>query len=209
MSFAPLITSYEIKSGPPSREVITYSKGVQTADLWSPHRSPSPSDSEPERSLSSGERQPRRGLSRRQREREEQLRQNIRKEIEEELKTLKEPQGNEIEADAAGMQANFPARALSNEEVEAVTSSADFLDFVERSSKVIERALDEEYDVLADYRHSSSGGVEDDENELGGKGRKGRRMKEVINFYDERWSKKRMISDIGFSPKVPFCPNAS
>jgi len=78
------------------------------------------------------------------------------------------------------------------------------MDFVERSSKVIERALDEEYDILADYALSGENGVEDDDDEYGntrGKGR--RRVKEIAQFYDERWSKKRMISDISFSPKFP------
>jgi len=47
-------------------------------------------------------------------------------------------------------------------------------------------------------------GVEDDDDEYGntrGKGR--RRVKEVAQFYDGRWSKKRMISAINFSPKFP------
>jgi dynein intermediate chain, cytosolic len=65
---------------------------------------------------------------------------------------------------------------------------------VERSSKVVERALDEDYDVLADY-----GLVTDN---AGDEEISGRRIKEVLQFYDERWSKKRMISDLHFSPKV-------
>lgn len=75
------------------------------------------------------------------------------------------------------------------------------MDFVERSSKVIERALDQEYDILADYALSGQTGIEDDDDEYRGKGR--RRVKEIAQFYDERWSKKRMISDINFSPKFP------
>lgn len=90
-------------------------------------------------------------------------------------------------------------RKLEDDELKAVTSSDDFLDFVERSSKVIERALDEEYDVLADYE---LGGVDGDLEEDEETGKKRRGIREVCQFWDERWSKKRMISDISFSPKV-------
>ena len=100
--------------------------------------------------------------------------------------------------------ANFPARALTDEEANAVTASEDFLDFVERSSKVIEKALDQDYDVLADYALDGADGIDEDEDEGYGSstGKKGRRIKQVAQFYDERWSKKRMISDMCFSPKV-------
>jgi len=140
-------------------------------------------------------------LSRREREREEELRQNLRREIEEELKAVKEPETNGA---AAAAQPKYPARALTEEELNAVTSSEDFLDFVDRSSKVIEKALDQDYDVLVDYGMDGLRGVDEEEDEgyASSKGRKGRRMKEVTQFYDERWSRKRMISDLGYSPKV-------
>lgn len=199
LSFAPLRTLYEIRSDPPKREIITYSKGVQTSDPLPP----SPSDSDDEEDGDGR----RRISSRRQREREEELRSNLRKEIEEELKALQksgdETTGQSLEDGTKRDKENFPARALTTEELDAVTSSNEFLDFVERSSKVIERALDEEYDVLADYAHGGAG-IEDDDGEFGGKGgRKGRRIRETMQFFDERWSRKRIISDISFSPKFP------
>ena len=102
-------------------------------------------------------------------------------------------------------QPKYPARALTEEELNAVTSSEDFLEFVDRSSKVIEKALDQDYDVLVDYSMEGLEGMGEDEDEAyaSSKGRKGRRIKEVAQFYDERWSKKRMISDLGYSPKFP------
>ena len=105
---------------------------------------------------------------------------------------------------APAVHANYPARPLTSEELNAVTSSKDFLEFVDRSSKVIEKALDQDYDVLADYGLDGLEGLneEEDEGYASSKARKGRRIKEVAQFYDERWSKKRMISDVGFSPKV-------
>ena len=140
-------------------------------------------------------------LSRREREREEELRRNLRREIEEELKAVKEPEA----ADAPpATQARYPSRALTSEELNAVIASEDFVDFVERSSRVIEKTLDQEYDVLVDYGLEAAEGLneEEDEGYASSKGRRGRRMKEVAQFYDERWSKKRMISDLRFSPKV-------
>ena len=85
-----------------------------------------------------------------------------------------------------------------------MTASDDFLDFIERSSKVIEKALDQDYDVLADYALDGAGGIDEDEDEGYGRstGKRGRRIKQVAQFYDQRWNKKRMISDMNFSPKV-------
>lgn len=119
------------------------------------------------------------------------MRHRIRKEIEEELQDIHKI-GQEDEA-AGTAQPGFFARELSEDEKVAITSSEDFVDFIERSSKVVERALDMEYDVLADYGVGVNGEDED---------QAGRRLKEVAQFYDERWSKKRMISDLHFSPKV-------
>ena len=159
------------------------------------HQTTSYSDSDSAQSPSKSKR-----LSRREREREEELRRNLRREIEEELKAVKEPDA--VDAPSVA-QARYPSRALTNEELNAVIASEDFVDFVERSSKVIEKTLDQEYDVLVDYGlEGMEGNEEEDEGYASSKGRRGRRMKEVAQFHDERWSKKRMISDLGFSPKV-------
>lgn len=186
--------------------MISYSKAIQTSEQWSPkrrsHLSGGFSDSDSDGSLSTT-RTPKatKRLSRREREREEELRQKLRQEIEEELKAVKDPAADGL---INTEQAKYPARALTNEELNAVTSSNDFLEFVERSSKVIERALDQDYDVLADYALDGLEGLDDDEDEGYGssRGRMGKKIRQVAQFYDERWSRKRMISDLDFSPKV-------
>ncbi|KAK4507869.1 hypothetical protein PRZ48_001604 [Zasmidium cellare] len=196
LSFTELTTVYEIpvESKP---EVISYSKGVQTSEPWEPVQESGESDGADGSSRSPSRR--RRKLSQRERElEEEEIRQKLRQEIEEELKAL------QLEDKVEPEKERFPARALAPEELSAVTSSNDFLDFVERSSKVIERALDEEYDVLADYALDSRD-VEDDDEYVG---RRGRRVKEVAQFdLDDVMGTKRMISNIDFSPKFPelFC----
>ncbi|KAF2088364.1 cytoplasmic dynein-like protein 1 intermediate chain 2 [Saccharata proteae CBS 121410] len=209
LALAPLTTVYEAPSSPKA-EIITYSKAVQTSDAWtSPKRRESNADSEddyqrsPPQSPTKTSRANKR-LSRRQRERDEELRQNLRKEIEEEIKASQLLDGEHVSADAALEKQNFPARTLTDEELNAVTSSEEFQDFIDRSSKVIERALDQQYDVLTDYALGGLNGLDDEDDGFGAtRGKKGRRVKEVIQFYDERWSKKRMISDLSFSPKYP------
>ncbi|RFU30057.1 hypothetical protein B7463_g6290, partial [Scytalidium lignicola] len=198
----PLVVHEEPPS--PVKEIFSYSKGVQTSDEWAPQLSQPRafSDSDDEDATPSPVGSPSKRLSRREREREEELRQKIKKEIEEELKAIREPAlDGPLNSNSQTAMANFPARTLTNEELNAVVSSDDFMDFVEKSSKVIERALDQEYDILTDYALSGANGIDDDDAEVGGSRR--RRVKEVAQFYDERWSKKRMISAIDFSPKQP------
>jgi dynein intermediate chain len=188
------------------KEVFSYSKGVQTTEEWGTQTSGPRAfeDSDEENDKSPAVQSPSKRLSRRERDREEELRENIRREIEEELKATRDLVDGSVRPTSQHTStSNFPARILTTEELNAVTSSEEFMDFVERSSKVIERALDQEYDVLADYGLSGANGVGDDD-EYGNTGGRGRRkIREVAQFYDERWSKKRMISAINFSPKFP------
>ncbi|KAJ5902375.1 hypothetical protein N7495_002903 [Penicillium taxi] len=176
----------------PRPEVVTYSKAVQTEADIQPE-SPEGSVASDDEDAADPTRSSKRG--RRDRERDEEIRQKLRKEIEQELEATKK-----TEIDKAANESRYPLRTLDEDELKAVTSSTDFLDFVERSAKVIERALDEEYDVLADYELGGFDGDLEDEEETG---KKRRGIREVCQFYDERWSKKRMISDLSFSPKFP------
>lgn len=204
LSIGPLATVFEFDAEPkPEKEVITYSKGVQTSMDWSPPKSRGAGGSDSERD-ESPTRTPRgnKRLSRRQKERDEEIRANLRKEIEEEIRVAQQS-GPDATGQTGGKE-NFPFKTLNNEELSAVESSEEFIGFVERSTKVLERALDQQlgYDILADY---ALGGLDVDEEDEGygsSGGKKGRRVKEIAQFWDERWSKKRMISDLGFSTKV-------
>ncbi|ORY05059.1 WD40-repeat-containing domain protein [Clohesyomyces aquaticus] len=202
LAIAPLATVFEFDAEP-KKEIITYSKGVQTSTDWTPSKSRGVGDSDEERD-ESPTRTPRasKRMSRRQKERDDEIRANIRKEIEEEQKLA---QLSALDAGAAqgGSKENFPFRTLTNEELNAVQSSDEFFNFVERSTKVLERALDQQYDILADYALAGAEVDEEDEGYGSAGGKKGRRIKEVAQFWDERWSKKRMVSDLGFSTKFP------
>jgi dynein intermediate chain, cytosolic len=193
-------TSTPFEAAPePSRtqkEYITYSKAVQTepyVDASTGPRDQSEDESTP---------RARKRLSRREQERDEEIRTNLRKEIEEELRATQN--GASTEKPAPVAQQRFPLRTLTSDELNAVTKSTDFASFVERSTKVIERALDEEYDLLADYTladrlHDS----DEDSTPYSRTSKKSHSLRQTLQLYSERHSRKRMISDIQFSPHFP------
>ena len=205
-------TIYESVPSAPKRSV-TYSKGVQTSESWSPPRwrsedaqAESDTDASPSRSAARNSKR----LSRRERESEKVLRAAIRREIGDEAKVRRDASSADL------LQQNGARRVLDDDEINAITASEGFLDFVDRSTKVVERALEEDYDVLADYALGQI--VDDDDDDDGGggggndsydgtgvKGR--RRLRELVQFWDGRWSKRRMITSVDFSPKVRlhFC----
>ena len=168
----------------PKRDVETYNKAVQTEE-WELPQAKKGADNEPHED----DKKP---FAERE---QSDIRARLRREVEEELRAALQIEHE----DQPKREDMFPARVLSNEELDAVTGSEDFMVFIDQSTKVIERALDEPYDLLTDYAQGKLG-VGDDED--GYRGRRGRRVKEVAQYFDERWSRKRMISDIGFSHKV-------
>jgi dynein intermediate chain, cytosolic len=195
LTASPIITVYDppFQAEPPSKkpEVIVYDKGIQTEPEESPRSKGTsvqwtdeakPQEEDKEKEL-------------------ERIREELRKEVEEELRATLDATKTEL-ADAKHGPERFPLRTLNDEELEAVVSSQDFKVFVDQSSKIIDRALDEQYDLLADYAQRSVD-FEDEDDALGkGRSRRGRRVKQVNQFWHERWSKNRMISDIAYSPKV-------
>ncbi|KAH8732869.1 WD40-repeat-containing domain protein [Phaeosphaeriaceae sp. PMI808] len=212
LSIGPLATVYEFDGQVPAvtnevvkkdAEVITYSKGVQTSMDWSPVKSKAVGGSDTERDDSPTRSPQTKRMSRRQKERDEEIRDQLRKEIEEELKVAQ--QGTQDGMISTSSDENFPFKTLSDEELTAVENSDEFIGFVERSTKVLERALDQQldYDILADYALGGADVDDDDEGYGSSGGKKGRRIKEIAQFWDERWSKKRMISDLDFSTKFP------
>ncbi|KAJ9668973.1 hypothetical protein H2201_000799 [Coniosporium apollinis] len=210
LSIAPLTILYEAPADS-QPETVTYNRAVQTSEPWEPQRDRS-LDSDDDYGLTPSKKTPRasKRLSRRERERDEELRQNIRKEVEEELKAARQLPADDSTAITTAAHESFSARILTDEERNAEESSADYLAFIERSTKVAERELDEQFDVLKDYAVKSLEDAEDEGDEAGAaRGKKGRRVREVAQFFDERWCSKRCVSDIAFSPKFPELTLAS
>ncbi|KAF8328449.1 WD40-repeat-containing domain protein [Cantharellus anzutake] len=122
---------------------------------------------------------------------EDEIRKRIQAEVEaatavreQELKQENEQIAKEIEEEI---------RELTEEERTAIFATPEFLDFVEESSKRIQRALNDSYDYTQDYRLIGGGVSTDNE---------GKRVKEVCAFFDEKWAKSRSITDIDWSIKA-------
>jgi len=82
---------------------------------------------------------------------------------------------------------------LTEEERGIILTTPEFADFVESSTKIIQRALNDNHDYIRDYTLGAELGVDDTE---------GRRVKKVCAFFDERYGKNRSIMDVDWSPKV-------
>jgi dynein intermediate chain len=180
---------------PPKREYITYSKGIQTEDTADAGIE---TDAERENDLPVRSRR----NTRRETERDEEIRARLRKEIEEEIRATQS--GNLTDTSTPAAQQRLPLRPLTSTEVNAVTASDDFVSFLERSTKVIERALDEDYDLLADYtRTAALNDSDDDDSPYSRTSKKSHSLREVHQLYSERHTRRRMISDLQFSPHFP------
>ncbi|PFH51047.1 hypothetical protein AMATHDRAFT_75234 [Amanita thiersii Skay4041] len=91
-------------------------------------------------------------------------------------------------------------RELTEEERASILSAPEFLEFVEMSSKIVQRALNDNYDYIRDYTVGTESGGDDSE---------GKRVKRVCEFHDERYGKNRSITDVDWSPKFPELSVAS
>lgn len=81
---------------------------------------------------------------------------------------------------------------FSEEEKKHIMKSEGFKDFFDYSTKLVERALDEPYDFMIDYRVDNT--VEDDK-------ANDNTLKLVQSFYSEEWTKDRTVTDMDWSPE--------
>ncbi|EOR04762.1 Cytoplasmic dynein 1 intermediate chain 1 [Wallemia ichthyophaga EXF-994] len=152
----------------PLKETVTYNKEVQTAFI---------PDDEHETLVDSAV-----GT-----ETADELRQRMHKEehlrVENERKLAEEEAAIQREIDQEILD-------ISEEERLAVYTSPDFGDFIESSSKMIQRALSDNYDVTRDYRMAMDNANHDNES---------KNMKLVCSFADEKWTKNRSITAVDWS----------
>uniref|UniRef100_A0A8C1EQP1 Dynein cytoplasmic 1 intermediate chain 1 n=1 Tax=Cyprinus carpio carpio TaxID=630221 RepID=A0A8C1EQP1_CYPCA len=87
-------------------------------------------------------------------------------------------------------------RELTEEEKQQVLHSEEFLIFFDRSIRVMERALAEDSNIFFDY---SGRDLEEKEGDLQG----GSSLSLSRLFYDEHWSKHRVITCLDWSPQYP------
>ncbi|CAO3609534.1 unnamed protein product [Cunninghamella blakesleeana] len=123
---------------------------------------------------------------------EEEIRQQIMEEIE--LKEKQRQAQLEEERKRAEQEKADEHQDLTEDERKLILAAPEFLDFVDNSSKVVERALNEKYDFMKDYTLGID--IESDENS-------GKRVKSVCEFWDDKWSKNRSVTDVDWSSKYP------
>ena len=84
----------------------------------------------------------------------------------------------------------FYKKDISEEERMQFYTSPDFGDFVETSSKIIQRALSDNYDVTRDYRVTMESTTTDNESKS---------SKLLCSFIDDKWTKNRSITAVDWS----------
>uniref|UniRef100_A0A2R5LH49 Putative cytoplasmic dynein intermediate chain n=1 Tax=Ornithodoros turicata TaxID=34597 RepID=A0A2R5LH49_9ACAR len=98
-------------------------------------------------------------------------------------------------ADATKDEKPKAPKELSEEERQQILLSEDFHMFLDRSARVIERALCESTDICVDY----TGGMEDQDSD----DKSGIRLSLNRVFFDDRWSKNRIVTSFDWSTQFP------
>ncbi|WAR04983.1 DC1I2-like protein [Mya arenaria] len=86
-------------------------------------------------------------------------------------------------------------KEMSEDEKNSILVSEDFRYFIDHTSRVIERALDE---VAVDFDYSRTG-----DDDLANQNLAGERLKLNREFFDERWSKHRIVTSMDWSTQFP------
>ncbi|KAG9312939.1 WD40-repeat-containing domain protein [Chiua virens] len=131
-----------------------------------------------------------------------ELPQRILRDRERELEAIRAAREKELEEESVQLEKEIEQeiRDLTEEERTSILTAPEFLDFVEQSSKIVQRALNDGYDYIRDYTIGTETNGDDSE---------GKRVKRVCAFYDEHYGKNRSITDIDWSPKYPELSVAS
>ncbi|XP_030637295.1 cytoplasmic dynein 1 intermediate chain 1 isoform X2 [Chanos chanos] len=116
-------------------------------------------------------------------------------EEEDEVSVVKpEPQTDQQENEHSQENKEVHPRELTEEEKKQILHSEDFLVFFDRTVRVVERALAEDSDIFFDY---SGRDMEEREGDM----QAGSNLSFSRCFYDEHWSKHRVITCLDWSPQ--------
>ncbi|KAH9176034.1 WD40 repeat-like protein [Lactarius sanguifluus] len=149
----------------PQRERVTYNKEIQTADI------------DPDPGTTSNE----------------DIREHVLREREPTVDPERALEKLEEESAILDREIEEEVRDLTEEEKFSILAAPEFLDFVEQSSKIVQRALNDNYDHIRDYTSGTETSGDDSE---------GKRVKRVCSFWDERYY-------VDWSPKFPELSVAS
>ncbi|KAF7973952.1 hypothetical protein HWV62_13910 [Athelia sp. TMB] len=127
---------------------------------------------------------------------------DFRERVMRDLETERLARDKEIEEESVQLDKEIEQeiRELTEEERASILAAPEFFDFVDQSSKFIQRALNDNYDAIRDYTIGAESGADDSE---------GKRVKLVCAFSDEKTGKNRSITDVDWSPKYPELSVAS
>ncbi|XP_053324385.1 cytoplasmic dynein 1 intermediate chain 1 isoform X4 [Spea bombifrons] len=118
-------------------------------------------------------------------------------EEDEEILELKTDHDSEIEnQDEKQDKKEAPPRELTEEEKQQIVHSEEFHIFFDRTIRVIERALAEDTNIFFDY---SGRDLEDKEGDI----QAGANLSFNRQFYDEHWSKHRVVTCLDWSLQYP------
>ena len=165
----------------PQRERVLYTKQVQTTVSWNDHDH---EDSDKDNAQATG------GVGSEPRDAkltEDAIRAKILREQADEAASRREEERLEREIQEQ-------LRELTEQERLAIYGANDFSEFVEQSSKIVERALADSYDYMKDYRIT-----DDSLDELSER----RQLRVARVFWDEKTFANRSITDLDWSSKFP------
>ncbi|KAJ3388257.1 hypothetical protein HDU84_000178 [Entophlyctis sp. JEL0112] len=86
-------------------------------------------------------------------------------------------------------------RVMDEAEREIILESWQFQEFFEKSTKLVERALNSKADNLVDY---TLGDDDSSKNADAGNG-----VNSLYSFFDDRWTKNRSVTEVAWSPRHP------
>jgi dynein intermediate chain len=185
---------------PAPKPKVVYDKSIQTTPDLFPHSVPTSTSSGAQtRHLNDGGEDAEGGGGGAGRETSDELRSRIIAELEQERQQLDREIAEEKRL-AQLAQDETLKKGLSPPELETIFSSTKFTEFLEDSTKVVQRALSESYDYLRDYT------IVDDEGREDAEGRK-QRVRLLGSWRDEGWGKGRSVTAIDWSPKVRLNEN--
>ncbi|KAI7906125.1 WD40-repeat-containing domain protein [Cokeromyces recurvatus] len=127
----------------------------------------------------------------------------IRKQIMEEFEAREKQKIAQLEEEirkAEQEKKQEEIKDLTEEEAKKIQKSQEFAEFIDISTKLVERALNEKYDFMKDYTLGID--TENDENS-------GKHVKFICKFWDEKWCKNRSVTDVNWSLKYPELVAAS
>ncbi|GAA6011843.1 hypothetical protein JCM10207_004263 [Rhodosporidiobolus poonsookiae] len=193
-SSAPLPTltasSVEVYSIPPKPKVV-YDKSIQTSFDAYPSSSSAQTDSAPDPHDPSSSSTAAGGAGR---ETADELRARIIAELEAERKQLDAEIAAEKRLADAQLEAER-ARGLAPAQLSSVFSSPGFADFLESSSKIVQRALSDSYDYLRDYTVSNDDGRDEADAKA--------KVRLLGSWQDSQLGRGRSVTGVDWSPKFP------